>query len=318
MEQHILIPVDFSSVSEEQLAFLPDLLGEPAEARATLAYVIQPLPPIYYYDAPVSLPEPDVEAFQKRLDKLAMTLQAKMPKLKVETLLLHGSPGSVLVETIEANEVTEVVIGSHGHGAFFDLLFGSTSASVLKRADCPVYVVPTPEKGLHLSHTDRIVALVDLSENSARVVEAAAAASRRSGKRVIVLYAEELDSIYALTGYADLSRFKHERRAALVRALDELSKNAWQKGAPNISCLVRFGPAISTIRDEIETIDPSLVVMGAHRDGAIHDLILGSVSRRLLKALKLPILVAPPIHRSKPEPTESSPAQEAAAMVTPY
>jgi nucleotide-binding universal stress UspA family protein len=37
-------------------------------------------------------------------------------------------------------------MGSHGHGAFYDLLVGSTTQGVLKRATCPVVIVPTSKK----------------------------------------------------------------------------------------------------------------------------------------------------------------------------
>ena len=39
-----------------------------------------------------------------------------------------------------------IVMGSHGHGAIYDLLVGSTTHGVLMNAPCPVLVVP-PEKG---------------------------------------------------------------------------------------------------------------------------------------------------------------------------
>jgi nucleotide-binding universal stress UspA family protein len=33
-------------------------------------------------------------------------------------------------------------MGSHGHTAFYDLLVGSTTQGVLKKAPCPVLIVP--------------------------------------------------------------------------------------------------------------------------------------------------------------------------------
>jgi len=39
-----------------------------------------------------------------------------------------------------------IVIGSHGHGAFYDLLVGSITHGVIKDAPCPVVVVPSPNK----------------------------------------------------------------------------------------------------------------------------------------------------------------------------
>jgi len=35
------------------------------------------------------------------------------------------------------------VMGSHGHGAVYNLLVGSVTAGVLKSAKCPVLVVPS-------------------------------------------------------------------------------------------------------------------------------------------------------------------------------
>jgi nucleotide-binding universal stress UspA family protein len=40
-----------------------------------------------------------------------------------------------------------IVIGSHRHSAFHDLVVGSTTSGVLKRAACPAVVVPPPQKG---------------------------------------------------------------------------------------------------------------------------------------------------------------------------
>ena len=37
-----------------------------------------------------------------------------------------------------------VVVGSHGHGAAYDLLVGSISAEVIRKSPIPVLVVPSP------------------------------------------------------------------------------------------------------------------------------------------------------------------------------
>jgi nucleotide-binding universal stress UspA family protein len=39
-----------------------------------------------------------------------------------------------------------IVLGSHGHGAVYNLVVGSTANGVLKHAPCPVLVVPAPRK----------------------------------------------------------------------------------------------------------------------------------------------------------------------------
>jgi nucleotide-binding universal stress UspA family protein len=46
------------------------------------------------------------------------------------------------VETAERLRASYIVMGSHGHTAFFDLLVGSNTHGVLRRSSCPVLVVP--------------------------------------------------------------------------------------------------------------------------------------------------------------------------------
>ncbi|MEO8353471.1 MAG: universal stress protein, partial [Chthoniobacteraceae bacterium] len=38
-----------------------------------------------------------------------------------------------------------IVMGSHGHGSFYELLVGSVTSGVLRDARCPVLVVPAKE-----------------------------------------------------------------------------------------------------------------------------------------------------------------------------
>jgi nucleotide-binding universal stress UspA family protein len=37
-------------------------------------------------------------------------------------------------------------MGSHGHNAFYDLLVGTTTHGVLRKATCPVVIVPPPQR----------------------------------------------------------------------------------------------------------------------------------------------------------------------------
>jgi nucleotide-binding universal stress UspA family protein len=60
--------------------------------------------------------------------------------------LEHSGAGKLL-EQCHHLEADVIVIGSHHHGAFYQLLVGTFTSDVLKRATCPVLVVPaTKEK----------------------------------------------------------------------------------------------------------------------------------------------------------------------------
>ena len=59
----------------------------------------------------------------------------------------HEPEGSVVEEILKtATEISAdlVVMGSHGHGAVYNLLVGCVTEGVLKAGQCPVLLVPAP------------------------------------------------------------------------------------------------------------------------------------------------------------------------------
>jgi hypothetical protein len=72
---------------------------------------------------------------------------AEAKGLTAVTLCRRGaSPAQVITDEAERHSADYIVIGSHGHGAFYDLLVGSTTGGVLKRANCPVVIVPAMQR----------------------------------------------------------------------------------------------------------------------------------------------------------------------------
>ena len=64
----------------------------------------------------------------------------KRPDLKVEGFLLHGRPGSSIVDEAGAFGADLVVVGSRGHGTIATMLLGSTASEIVDHAPCPVLV----------------------------------------------------------------------------------------------------------------------------------------------------------------------------------
>jgi nucleotide-binding universal stress UspA family protein len=63
-----------------------------------------------------------------------------MPGVKVEGFLLHGRPGSSIVDEAGAMSADLVVVGSRGHGRIATMLLGSTASEIVDHAPCPVLV----------------------------------------------------------------------------------------------------------------------------------------------------------------------------------
>jgi nucleotide-binding universal stress UspA family protein len=58
------------------------------------------------------------------------------------TVQRTGAPVAAILAKAVSSRAAYIVMGSHGHGAIYDLLVGSTTHGVLMKAPCPVLVVP--------------------------------------------------------------------------------------------------------------------------------------------------------------------------------
>lgn len=63
-----------------------------------------------------------------------------------DVVTLSGSAVAEIVANATEHDADYIVMGSHGHTAFYDLLVGSTTHGVLRRASCPVVIVPPPKQ----------------------------------------------------------------------------------------------------------------------------------------------------------------------------
>ena len=143
----ILAPVDFSSVTDRVMAesaALARVLG----GRVVLLHVTEPTTGVVDYAAIVvavaQVNDAVVKHAAERLEKLER--QLKDQGIEASSIHVTGTPVPEIIEQAQKLAPDYIVIGSHGHTAFYDLLVGGTAHGVLKRATCPVVVLPSLPK----------------------------------------------------------------------------------------------------------------------------------------------------------------------------
>ncbi len=143
----ILTPVDFSSATTAVVAQAA-MLAKALSARVVLFTAIQTPVLIAEYGALLENIAEITDAGEKSAARNLAKLQQQLERrgIATRTMQATGSPVIHIVETADAVKADYIVIGSHGHTAFFDLLVGSTTHGVLRRAKCPVIVVPQTPK----------------------------------------------------------------------------------------------------------------------------------------------------------------------------
>lgn len=139
----ILAPIDFSPISR-RVTDCAVKLARIFDARVILLNVVQLPMPVTNLAPLVGetlqfTAEVGREA-RARLQRLVHRLRER--GVAAEMICEQGSPVSSIVGHAKKLEARYIVLGSHGRGALYDLVVGSTASGVIKRSPCPVVVIP--------------------------------------------------------------------------------------------------------------------------------------------------------------------------------
>ncbi len=135
---------------------------------------------------------------------------------------------------------------------------------------------------------ENIVAAIDGSPHSARVVSYAADLAQRYGARVYLVYAYA--PIPSYLGDEQLYRVAGEE-VDRGRALLEPYADVLRRAGIQVDLEVVEGPPSRAILTVAETRNADLIVIGSRGLGAIRGLLLGSVSERVVRMARCPVLV---------------------------
>jgi len=143
----LLVPLDFSPISRFVLAEALNL-ARITHSRLALLHVVQPPTVVSDYGPLLENVVQFTAEAEKDAARHLSRLKAKIKTggVAAETILRTGLPQKYILEEAKKLSASYIVIGSHGHTAFYDLLVGSTTTGVLKRSTCPVVVIPVPQK----------------------------------------------------------------------------------------------------------------------------------------------------------------------------
>ncbi|MCE9611370.1 MAG: universal stress protein [Chthoniobacter sp.] len=139
----ILVPVDFSDTTTPVLAEA-ELLAKALGCDLVLLKVAEPEPDFVGFEpGPQTVRATvaqDFRAEHARLDDLKAVVEAN--GVTATAMHVQGPIVEKILAQAAERSATMIVMGSHGHGAFYELLVGSITQGVLKDAKCPVVVVP--------------------------------------------------------------------------------------------------------------------------------------------------------------------------------
>lgn len=199
-----------------------------------------------------------------------------------------GDPALCIMEEAEAQNAELLVMGIHHHGVFEQAIGENTATRVMGRAAVPVLGVRPALSGL----PRRIMVPTDFG-NASREAAHLAANLADPGGCVVLVHAslpvplvEEGDD-----GSALIQREGIEH--AFLHLTDEISEGK----SIQVETVSRTGDAGAQLMAAAALISPDLITIASQRHHLITRLILGSVTRKLVREGSWSMLITPPARR---------------------
>jgi len=149
----LLVPVDFTSFSEDALVFASGLAKCMSAQLLVLHVIHDPAESPGFYARKLktekylqSMEEAAEEMMQEFLDKMRLAFPGNEPIKKATPLLVIGTPVTRIIEIAEMKQATMIILGSQGRTGLSSLLLGSKAAQVVQLSTIPVTVVKTSQK----------------------------------------------------------------------------------------------------------------------------------------------------------------------------
>jgi nucleotide-binding universal stress UspA family protein len=200
-------------------------------------------------------------------------------------------PGAIL-SYAASTRADLLALGTHGRSGFQRLVLGSIAEKVLRRASCPVLIVPphasdaVPRQPVSIQH---ILCPIDFSPGSTRALEYAVALAQETRARLMLLYVVELPVDVLEPPNPALINY---RATCFEQARAQMTKAVRAATAQGVSAanLVVEGRAYRQILQAAAEQHADLIVMGVQGRGALDMLFLGSTTNHVVRAAACPVL----------------------------
>ena len=140
----LLVALDLSDCTETIMKQVEEI-SKSLSARVWIIHNAEPETETIEFKAdPIAARESLAKKFHQehlQIQEIAENLRSK--GVDATALLVHGSTVEKIVEEAEKLDANMIVVGSHGHGAVYQLVLGSVSEGIIQKARCPVLIIPT-------------------------------------------------------------------------------------------------------------------------------------------------------------------------------
>jgi nucleotide-binding universal stress UspA family protein len=294
----ILLATDGSECADTAGRVAVDLANR-SGAELDVVHAFEFVPPREYAGVALRLRSPGefTKQGQRVLDEQVGRIR-EMGGEVADARLCVGSPADQILCRAEASDADLIVVGRRGLGGVKRLLMGSVSEGVVQHARCPVLVVCGDGE---VWPPARVVISDDTSEDARKAGELAAGIGGLFGAEgvLVQVYPRVLKSTQGMSALESkiVDHALREAESELANRAEELAPLLGS--VPEVKLVVDEAEAgvdgvAPTILEEAAGAGvPSLISVGRRGLGAVQRARVGSVSTKVIRAARGPVLVYP-------------------------
>ena len=219
----------------------------------------------------------------------------KIVGVEVESVILEGNPANEIVNFAEKNDIELIVTGTLGKTGITKFLLGSVAENVVRHSKKPVLVAGIMESGTKIKDKpySQILIATDGSKSAEDAAYLGIKFARQYDAKVYAVYVISittydtvcLDESWSIEHCEECEKTGHRATSSVV----EKAKFA---GLEAESVILK-GNTAEKILDFADEHDIDLVVVGSLGKSGIEHFALGSVSEKVVRHAKVPVLVVP-------------------------
>ncbi|HSK08864.1 MAG TPA: universal stress protein [Vicinamibacterales bacterium] len=224
---------------------------------------------------------------------------AKSAGMDVPLVVHEGDPASEILEQAADMRADLIVLSTHGRSGFDRLAIGSVTEKVLRKAGCPVLVVPVqpipaqaePAPPAAFAGYRRILCAIDFSQSSRQALKFAVSVARHGGTGVTLVHVVEIadNPDVTIDDASPLAALRRERVEAARESLRRIIAEHEDEVAA-MDEVVRLGRSHQAILDVAAEREADLVVMGVRGRGAVDITLFGSTTNQVVRRAKCAVL----------------------------
>lgn len=293
MFERILVPLDGSELGELALPYAEELAGV-LNSEVDLVYVCEPGEKEYRH------------MYQLYIEKMAQQVRNRIknyhtgeagPTARVKPVVLDGDPAAEIIDYAEKNDISLVVMVSHGRSGMMPWSMGNTTVRVIQRISKPVLFIrasiprPKVSKGELFS---KILIPLDGSENGEAALPYVKELAGKIESEVTLLQVVEAGQHVRTVGGLDYILFPEQElehlKAEAKRYLRKV-RGKLKNTKATVKSVVNVGHAAQEIIKFADETNTRLVAISTHGRSGVKRWISGSVAYKVLHAGNVPILL---------------------------